>query len=180
MFGIGMSNYSVYVFDFLGGTNAALIYALLTRFLVGIGWYQLFERSGRKGYKALIPIVGPYTAFRMVWDDFSFAALFGMTTFIAFCDAVGVDNGVITACSYYNFIMWWIMALLTARSFGTTMILGFIYGGVPWFGALLMGFWPSAHYKGAWSSDPEADQNLSSAERKKRRKKAEKESRQKK
>lgn len=173
MFGLGMySTYSVYQIDAFGGINAALLVALFTRILVGIGWYQQFSRSGKKGYLALIPIVGPYHAFRLVWDDFSWAALFGMTSFIAFVNAVGVQYGIITACSIFNFIMWWFMALLTTRAYGTSMILGFLYGGIPWLGVMLTGFWPSASYRGPWSSDPEADQNVSNAERKKRRKKA--------
>lgn len=176
MFGIGMYNaYSAYQIDALGGVNASLLVALFTRFLVGIGWYQLFERAGKKGYMAMVPIVGPYQAFRLVWDDFSWAALFGMTTFIAFVSAVGVQYGLITACAIFNFIMWWFMALLTTRAYGIPMLLGFLYGGVPWLGVLLSGFWPSARYKGPWSSDPEANQNLTAAERKKRRKKVAKE-----
>ena len=176
MFGIGLYDvYSPYVLDFLGGTNAALLVALAYRLLVGVGWYRLFELAGKPGWRAFVPILGPYQAFRLVWDDFSFAALFGMSTFIAFVHALGVKHGIINAFAVFNFIMWWFMALLTGRAYGTGMILSFIYGGIPWLGAILLGFWPNARYKGPWSSDPEADQNLSSKELKKRRKKAAKE-----
>ena len=176
MFGIGLYNaYSPYTIDFLGGTNAALLVALATRLLVAVGWYQLFEKAGKPGWMAFVPIVGPYQAFRLVWDDFSFAALFGMSTFIAFVSALGVDQPIINAFAIFNFIMWWFMALLTARAYGVGMLLGFLYGGVPWLGSILMGFWPNGRYKGPWSSDPEADQNLTAQERKKRRKKAAKE-----
>lgn len=176
MFGIGFySAYSAYTFDFLGGINASLIAALFIRLLVGIGWYRLFDLAGKEGYFAFIPFLGSYTAFRLVWDDFSFAAIFSATTFLAFVNAVGVDFGIINACAVINFIMWWFMALLTARAYRVSMVLGFLYGGIPWLGVILLSFWPSARYIGPWSSDPEADQNLSSKELKKRRKREAKE-----
>lgn len=173
MFGIGLVNaYGGYTLDFLGGTNGALLVAIGIRLIVGIGWYRLFDRAGKNPLFAFCPFVGPYTAFRMVWDDFSFAFLFAGTTVVAFINSILVDqsNAVITACGYINFFMWWIMALLTAHCFHMSMFLGFIYAGVPWFGALLMGFWPAGSYRGPWSSDPEADQNLSKQELKKKRK----------
>lgn len=173
MFGIGLYKaYSSLTFDALGGTNASLLVALTIRLLVGVGWYQLFEKAGKKGYTAFIPFFGPYQAFRLVWDDFSFAAIFAATTFIAFVNAVGVEYGIISALAIVNFILWWFMALLTSRAYDVSMMLSFIYAGIPWFGSLLIGFWPSGHYKGPWSSDPENEQNLTAQERKKRRKKA--------
>ena len=175
MFGIGLAKaYEGLSIDFLGGMSAALLYALVVRLLVGVGWYMLFGRAGKNGWLAFVPIVGPYLAFRIVWDDFSFAALFGATTFIAFTNAVGVDHPVINACAYFNFALWWIMAFLMVRAYQTSVIFAFLYGGIPWLGALLLGLWPAKNYQGPWSSDPEADQNLTSQERKKRRKKAEK------
>lgn len=173
LFGIGLAKaYGGITIDFLGGTSAALLYSLAVRILVGIGWYQMFKRAGKTPYFAFIPVLGPYTAFRMVWDDFSFAAIFGCTTFIAWCNAVGVDQPIVNACAVVNFIMWWLMALLSTRAFQTNLFLGFLYGSIPWFGVLLMAFWPAANYQGPWSSDPENEQNLTSQERKKRRKKA--------
>lgn len=176
MFGIGLYDaYSQYTFDFLGGANGALLMAIFTRLVVGIGWFFLFKKAGKRPWFAFIPLLGPYTAFRMVWDDFSMSAIFGATTFIAFVEAVSPEtNGVITACAVINFLLWWLMALLTSNRFGVSLIFGFVYGGIPWFGSILLGVWPSANYKGPWSSDPEAEQNLSAAERKKRRKKAKK------
>lgn len=178
MFGIGLSSaYGQYTIDIFGGTNATLLYAILVRLLVGIGWFFMFKRAGKKPYYAFIPIVGCYTAFRLVWDDFSFSFIFAATTVIAFIDGILVEqsNGLISACAVINFIMWWLFALLSARAYGVSMILGFIYGGIPWFGSLLMGFWPSADYKGAWSSDPNDERNLTTQQRKKRRKREAKE-----
>lgn len=176
MFGIGLASaYGQYTIDILGGTSAALLYALITRLAVGIGWFFLFKKSGKNPILAFVPILGPYTAFRLVWDDFGFAALFGMTTIIAFTNAVGVDYPLVNACAYFNFFMWWVLALLTKRAYQFGIIMAFLYGGVPWLGVPLAGIWPSSTYQGAWSSDPEADQNLTAKERKKRRKKAEKE-----
>lgn len=176
MFGIGLANaYSGFTIDVFGGVSAALVYALITRLFVGIGWYFLFKRAGKNGFLAFLPIMGPYLAFRLIWDDFSFAALFGMTTFVAFTNAVGVDHPIINVCAYFNFFMWWVTAILTRRAYQTNIIITFLYGSMPWLGVPLAGVWPSGDYKGAWSSDPEADQNLTAKERKKRRKKAEKE-----
>lgn len=178
MFGIGLAAaYGSYTIDIFGGTSAALIYTLIVRLFVGIGWWRLFQNAGKRPHLAFIPIVGAYQAFRMVWDDFSFAAIFGTTTFIAWTAAVGVDHPIINACAVINFIMWWIMALLTAKCFDTNIILGLLYGGIPWFGVPLMGFWPAADYKGAWSSDPGAEQNLTKTQQKKRRKRAAQEER---
>lgn len=178
MFGIGLSSaYSQYTVDFLGGTSAALLYALMVRFLVGIGWFLMFKRAGKKPYYAFIPLLGSYTAFRLVWDDFSFSFIFAATTMIAFIDGIMTEqsNGIITACAIINFIMWWFFALLSTRAYGVTLLLGIVYGGMPWLGALLMGFWPSADYKGAWSSDPNDERNLTTQQRKKRRKREAKE-----
>lgn len=173
MFGIGMARaYEGFSIDLLGGASAALLVSLATRLLVGIGWYRLFERAGIKGYLAFIPIVGPYNAFRLVWDDFSLAAIFGATTFVAWVNAVGVEHPIVGAFAVVNFILWWALALLSTRAYGTGMFLGFLYGGLSWLGVPLMGFWSRGSYQGAWSSDPEADQNLTPKERKKRRKKA--------
>ncbi|MDI9589565.1 MAG: hypothetical protein QM302_00710 [Acidobacteriota bacterium] len=176
MFGLGLAGaYGNLTIEALGGASAALLVSLATRLLVGIAWYRMFQLAGKRGYLAFIPLVGPYTAFRLAWDDFSMAAIFSATTFVAWVNAVGVVHPVVGACAVINFILWWFMALLTSVVFQTNMILGFVYGGIPWAGGLLIALWPSASYKGPWSSDPEADQNLTSQERKKRRKKAAKE-----
>lgn len=173
MFGIGLYDvYSNFEIDLFGGTNASLLVAIAIRLLVGVGWYQLFEKAGKNGFIALVPLYGPYTAFKLVWDDFSFAAIFAATTLVAFVHAVGIDVSIINALSVVNFLLWWFMALLTSRAYDVSIMLSFFYAGIPWFGALLIGFWPSGHYKGPWSSDPENEQNLSAQERKKRRKKA--------
>ena len=172
MFGLGLANAYVGEVDIFGGVSTVFLVALATRLLVGIGWFFLFRKANKTPYYAFIPLIGPYTAFRLVWDDFSFAAIFAGTTFIAFVDAIGLGNSVIRACADLKFVLWWIMALLTAVRFQTNMIIGFVYGSMPWFGSLLIGLWPSGSYKGPWSSDPDAEQNLSSKERKKRRKKA--------
>lgn len=173
MFGLGFSAaYGSIKLDFLGGASAALLYSLVVRIAVGVGWYRLFERTGQKGWYAFVPILGPYTAFRLVWDDFSFAAIFGMTTFVAWINAVGISHPIINACAVVNFILWWFMALLMARSFQVNTFLGLLYGGIPWLGVPVLGFYPVVSYRGPWSSDPEADQNLTAQERKKRRKKA--------
>lgn len=176
MFGIGLyAAYSSYTIDIFGGTSAALLVALVTRLFVGIGWFRMFQKAGRNGFLAFAPIVGPYTAFRLAWDDFSFSAIFGMTTTIAFIASCGASNGIIAALSVLNFIMWWFLAFLSGRAYGFGMILSFLYGGIPWLGVPLAGFWPASEYKGAWSSDPEDERNLTTQQRKKRRKKAAKE-----
>lgn len=174
MFGIGF--YNAYGGYELAGINGAFLVAMVTRIAVGVCWYFMFKKAGiGKPYLAFVPIVGTYLAFRMVWDDFSFAAIFSTTTLCGFVSAVGIENPIINAFSIVGFIMWWIMALLTAVAFKANMFMGFIYGGVPWLGAFLFAFWPTLEYKGAWSSDPEAEQNLTPKERKKRRRKAERE-----
>ena len=174
MFGLGLfAAYGQYV---IAGVNASFLVAIFTRVAVGIGWYQLFDRAGKNPIFAFIPLLGPYTAFRMVWDDFSMSAIFASTTFIAFVDAMGVEYGIIKGFAILNFILWWFMCLLTCNRFNLNMILGFLAGGIPWIGVPLQGFWPTGgSYHGPWSTDPEADQNLSSQERKKRRRKAERE-----
>ena len=174
MFGLGLANAYVGNVDIFGGVSMALLVALATRLLVGVGWFFLFRKAGKNPVLAFVPLVGPYIAFRMVWDDFSLSAIFAGTTFIAFVDSIGLGNDVIRACAVLNFILWWLMALLTAVRFQTSMIIGFVYGGISWFGALLMGLWPSGTYKGPWSSNPEDDQNLSAKELKKKRKKQQK------
>lgn len=177
MFGIGLYNaFGNLTVDILGGMNASLLVAISIRLIVGIGWFRLFEKAGKNPALAFVPFVGPYTAFRMVWDDFSLSFIFASTTIIAFVNSVLADhsNVIITACGYINFFMWWVMSLLTANRFQTTMFLGFIYAGIPWLGALLFGFWPAGNYQGPWSSDPEADVNLTPQELKKKRKKAQK------
>lgn len=176
MYGIGMFNaYGSYILEQWGGTNASLVVAVGIRVLVGVCWYFMFRRAGLKGHYAFIPFIGPYTAFKMVWDDFSLAAIFAGTTFVAMVDAVGVQHSIIHGCAIINFVMWWIMALLTAYAFQANILMGCLYGGVPWLGGFLFATWPSLKYRGAWLTDPEAEQNLSSKERKKRRKKAERE-----
>lgn len=173
MFGYGsFATYGGINLDLLGGTNASLIVSLVIRLCVGFGWYRMFQRTGHKGWHAFVPILGPFVAFRMVWDDFSWAAIFGMTTFIAWVSALGVSHPIIGACAVINLIMWWFMALLTARAFQVSTFFGLLYGCIPWAGVPIMAFHPAAAYQGPWSSDPEAEQNLSKQERKKRRKKA--------
>lgn len=174
MFGIGL--YTAYGQFSIAGINGALLVALFTRLAVGVGWYRLFDRAGKNPIHAFVPMLGPYVAFRLAWDDFSFAAIFASTTFVAFVAAVGIDFPIVNACAVINFIMWWFIQLLTCRAFNFSYFLGFISAGIPWASVPLMGFWPTGGaYHGAWSTDPEADQNLSAAERKKKRRKAEKE-----
>lgn len=175
MFGLGLASaYGGYVVDLFGGTNAAFLYAVVVRLLVGIGWFLQFRKVGKNPLFAFVPFLGEYTAFRLVWDDFSFAFIFGATTIIAFIDGILVEqsNSVIMACSVINFVIWWLFALLSARAYGVNMLVGLLYGSIPWLGGLLMALWPSASYRGAWSSDPNDERNLTTQERKKRRKKA--------
>ena len=174
MFGIGLATaYGNMKLDWLGGTSVALVYAIVVRLLVGVGWYLQFKKAGKNPVYGFIPLVGEYTAFRSVWDDFSFSFIFATTTVIAFIDACLTEqtNMIITACAVINFIMWWIFALLSARAYGVGTLMGFIYGGIPWFGSLLFGFWPNAQYKGAWSSNPEDERNLTTQQIKTKRKK---------
>lgn len=174
MFGYGLNSlYGSYTIDAFGGMSGSVLAVLVIRLLVGIGWYRLFDRAGTKPLYAFIPFLGEYTAFHLVWDDFSLSAIFAGTTFVAAVTAMGVDGGALfAACSVLNFVLWWIMALLTSVCFQTSFFLGLVYGSIPWLGTIVMGFWPAGSYKGPWSSDPDSEQNLSSAERKKRRKKA--------
>ena len=44
MFGIGL--YNAYGQFSIAGINGALLVALFTRLLVGIGWYRLFDKAG--------------------------------------------------------------------------------------------------------------------------------------
>lgn len=173
MFGLGL--YAAYGAYSVAGVNASLIVALITRLAVGAGWYKLFDRAGLNPILAFVPFVGAYTAFKMVWDDFSMAVIFASTTFVAFVNAVGIDYPIIFGFSVLNFILWWFMCLLTCRAFNLNLIFGLLSGGVSWLGTPVMGFLCRGSYRGAWSTDPEADQNLTSAERKKKRRKAEKE-----
>ena len=73
MFGIGL--YNAYGQFSIAGINGALLVALFTRLLVGIGWYRLFDKAGKNPIHAFVPFLGPYVAFRLAWDDFSFAAI---------------------------------------------------------------------------------------------------------
>lgn len=172
MFGLGMNiAYGGITVDILGGMRASLLVAIATRLLVGIGWFGMFRQAGKNPYLAFVPFAGPYTAFRMVWDDISLAAIFASSTIVAFTAAVGVDHPIVNAFSIVNFIMWWFMAILTGLQFQVGMLLTFLYGGMPWFGSLILGYWPNTQYKGPWSTDPEADQNLTKQQLKKKRKK---------
>lgn len=171
MFGLGLYNEYVGEIDILGGVDTVFLVAIATRLLVGIGWYFLFKKAGKNANLAFIPLLGPYTAFRLVWDDFSIAAIFAGSTLCGFVDAIGIQYPIVHAFAIVNFVLWWFMALLTCHCYQTNMIVGFLYGGISWFGSILMGLWPAYNYKGPWSTDPDADQNLSAKERKKRRKK---------
>ena len=177
MFGLGI--YAAYGQYSVGGVNASLLVALTMRLAVGIGWYRLFDRADKNPILAFVPFVGCYTAFKMVWDDFSLSVIFASTTFVAFVAAVGIDYPLITGLAILNFILWWLMCLLTCTAFNFSMVFGFLAGGIPWIGLPVMGFLASGSYHGPWSSDPEADQNLTSEERKKKRRKEEKEAKRK-
>ena len=89
MFGIGL--YTAYGQFSIAGINGSLLVALFTRIAVGIGWYRLFDRAGKNPMYAFAPLLGPYVAFRLAWDDFSMASIFASTTFVAFVAAVGID-----------------------------------------------------------------------------------------
>lgn len=175
MFGLGLYNAYVGEIDVLGGVSVVFLVAIVTRICVGVGWYFLFKKADKNPLFAFVPLLGPYTAFRLVWDDFSMSCIFAGSTLLAFIDAIGIQNPVIHAFAIVNFILWWFMALLTSRCYQTNMFVGFVYGGVSWFGSILMGLWPAYNYQGPWSTDPEAEQNLSAKELKKRRKKQAKE-----
>lgn len=141
MFGVNLYKaYGYMELDMFGGMKIAVILTLAIRIIVGIGWWGMFKREGKNPWLAFCPVVGAYIAFRMVCDDFSWAAIFGATTFIAWIVALGVDQDVINACAVVNFIMWWVMALMTAHVYQVPMFFGFLYGALPWLGALIFGF----------------------------------------
>lgn len=135
-----------YTLGIFGGTSIALIVTFVVRAIVGVGWYGMFKKVGVNPKLAFIPIVGAYQAFRLVIDDFSWAALFGATTFIAWVDAVGVAHPIIHACAVVNALMWWAMALAASHVFGMSYFFGFVYGSLPFIGVFLFGFNDSATY----------------------------------
>ena len=138
MFGLNMLGvYGDYKISFLGGATLNLVVTLVIRLVVGIGWYKMFERAGKTGWLAFVPVLGAYNAFRLTCDDFSWAALFGGTTFIAWVDAVGIEHPIVTGCAVCNFIMWWAYALMTAHVYRTSYFFGMIYGVFPWLGAII-------------------------------------------
>lgn len=141
MFGLNLyDSYGYYEIDIFGGVKAALIITLAVRIIVGIGWYGMFKREGKNPWLAFAPLVGPYIAFRLACDDFSWAALFSATTFIAWVVALGVKQEVLGACAVVNFIMWWAMALMTSHAYQVPIFFGFVYGALPWLGALIFGY----------------------------------------
>ena len=176
MFGVNLYNaYGFYEIDFLGGMKAALPITIAIRILVGIGWYGMFKREGKNPFFAFIPLLGAYQAFRITCDDFSWAALFGATTFIAWTVAVGVEQDVLGACAIINFIMWWVYALMTAHVYQVPMFFGFVYGALPWLGALIFGYSKiMAHYQGPVELLTAEQKEEKKREEKKARKKARK------
>ena len=103
MFGLGLYNAYAGQIDVLGGTEVAFLVALFTRLFVGIGWYFLFKKADKNPVLAFVPLLGPYIAFRLVWDDFSMSCIFAGSTLLAFIDAVGVQQPVIHAFAIVNF-----------------------------------------------------------------------------
>ena len=120
---------------------------------------------------AFVPVLGAYNAFRLTCDDFSWAALFGGTTFIAWVDAVGIEHPIVTGCAVCNFIMWWAYALMTAHVYRTSYFFGMIYGVFPWLGAIIFGFGPNMEYYEPVSLLPEDQQRAKKQEQKEERKK---------
>ena len=175
MYGLGMySAYGSYTVNFLGGTSVNVFITIAIRLLVGTGWYFLFKKVGKQGYWAFVPFVGPYMAFRMVCDDFSWSAIFSASTFLAWVTALGVDNVVIGAFAVINFFMWWAFALMSAHVFQTSMFFGFIYGAIPWFGALFFGLSSVPQYGKPISLLSKEEQDAQKKAEKKARKKARK------
>lgn len=147
MFGLGLyKTYGNQIIDIFGGIQLGLIYTLVVRLLVGVGWFMLFKKQGKNPWLAFVPIVGPYIAFRMVCDDFSWAAIFGMSTFLAWVTALGIDNVVVGAFAVINFIMWWALALMSTHVYQVPIFFGFIYGAFPWLGVPFFGFSSLPHY----------------------------------
>lgn len=176
MFGLNLyDSYGYYEIDILGGVKAALIITLAIRIIVGIGWYGMFKREGKNPIYAFVPILGPYVAFRLACDDFSWAALFSTTTFIAWVVALGVKQEVLGACAIINFLMWWAMALMTAHAYQVPMFFGFVYGALPWLGALIFGFSPiMSRYNGPVQLLTQEQKEEKKKEEKNARKKARK------
>ena len=172
MFGLNMLGvYGDYKISFLGGATLNLVVTLVIRLVVGIGWYKMFERAGKTGWLAFVPVLGAYNAFRLTCDDFSWAALFGGTTFIAWVDAVGIEHPIVTGCAVCNFIMWWAYVLMTAHVYRTSYFFGMIYGVFPWLGAIIFGFGPNMEYYEPVSLLPEDQQRAKKQEQKEERKK---------
>ena len=180
MFGLNLYNaYGSMELDIFGGMKVAVVLTLAIRLVVGIGWFGMFKREGKNPWLAFAPIVGPYIAFRLVCDDFSWSALFGATTFIAWIVALGVDQEVLNACAVVNFIMWWAMALMAAHVYQVPIFFGFIYGALPWLGAIIFGFSPIMnHYHGPVLLLTKEQQEEKKKEEKKARKKARKQGKQ--
>lgn len=173
MFGYGIyTPLNAYVIDWLGGTSVSIIVTLVVRLIVGIGWYKMFEKAGKRPWMAFIPVVGAFQAFRIAWDDFAFASIFAGSTFVAWVNIVipNSGNAIITALSILNLILWWIMAGFTAMAFETTAFFGLIYGFLPWLGALVFGFSSFTNYTHPWSSDPIINKRYEKEARKKARK----------
>ena len=154
MFGLNLFVYPDVEMGPLGMVNAGIIVMLLTRISVGFGWYGMFKKAGIPGWRAFVPLVGSYHAWRLAYDDFSFAAIFASVTFVAAIGVMGVVHPVVTACTIASLIMWWVMALLTAVAFDCHILYGFIYGALPWAGALIFGWAGGLVYAHPWSSDP--------------------------
>ena len=169
----GINFYSAYgniTLDWLGGTNVAFVVAVIIRLLVGAGWAGMLQKAGDKPWKAFIPVYAPYKIWRLIYDDFSFAAIFATSAVCAFVAAsVPETNALVVGLNVANFIMWWVLSLISTQVFTMPAILAIVMAIIPWAGTLIIGWAPSLRYKQPWVADLDA-QNGKKKKSKKRKK----------
>ena len=101
--------------DFLGGTKARCSWrSPRACWLASVG--SACSRGRKEPLSWLSCPSWALQAFRMVWDDFSFAANLCAAPPLSHSSMPLVSqHPIINACAVVNFVMWWFMALLTSH-----------------------------------------------------------------
>ena len=150
-FGILVPNYYEYSVElFNTQVRVSLLATIFMRLVVGIGWFGMLRKAHKPGWWGLIPLWGELQVFRIIYDDFAFAAVFAGSTAMAWVGSLGVQHGIVSIFWFVNGLLWWILCFFTCVTFKVSYVFWPIYAIVPWAGALFFGFHDLPRYSAPW------------------------------
>lgn len=115
LIGVGILSSAYFIF--------CLLLTILAYVLYGLGAYRMFQKAGKPGYLAWIPIVNEYIAYTIAWNTSSFAVTF-VSEIISSFSKNGHKTFMARLASIVVFVWKFLFTQKLAKAFGKSELFG--------------------------------------------------------